>query len=225
MRSPMLRVAFLAVYVLSVYAQTFTTIDALGETVVEVLTLNRGGLPTTEILSTVTTTSPATSPTTSPTTTLPTTTLPTTTAKTATTTSPTTTATTTTPLQQGPVGQPPATTAGGGTGTTIAFQYTTTNAAGMLLLSAMPPSSFDICAGATVVEQATFIPTFAPTTEPVPASSGTILDYSEWLGMVGTNTVAASSGVSPRWTPERKWFGMAIAILTGVVGGAWLVMA
>ncbi|KAI0951611.1 hypothetical protein AcW1_008614 [Taiwanofungus camphoratus] len=208
MRSPMLRVAFLAVYVLSVYAQTFTTIDALGETVVEVLTLNRGGLPTTEILSTVTTTSPATSPTTSPTTTLPTTTLPTTTAKTATTTSPTTTATTTTPLQQGPVGQPPATTAGGGTGTTIAFQYTTTNAA-----------------GATVVEQATFIPTFAPTTEPVPASSGTILDYSEWLGMVGTNTVAASSGVSPRWTPERKWFGMAIAILTGVVGGAWLVMA
>ncbi|KAJ8586256.1 hypothetical protein M405DRAFT_864732 [Rhizopogon salebrosus TDB-379] len=97
------------------YAQTVTTTNAAGETVVEVVTLLPAGVLTTDILQTIT--GPV---------------LPTTTAATTSTTSNTilqTLSTTSTTKQQGPVGQPAPTTnltPGGPT----PYTYTTTNAAG-----------------------------------------------------------------------------------------------
>ncbi|TCD65558.1 hypothetical protein EIP91_002522 [Steccherinum ochraceum] len=94
-------VAFFAL-LLSALAQTLTTTDALGNTIIENVTLNPAGIPTTQTLSTVTAAlaAPAAA----------------------------TTATTTTPEgQQGPVGQPPVTS---GPAPPTVYQYTTTDANG-----------------------------------------------------------------------------------------------
>lgn len=72
----------------------------------------------------------------------------------------------------------------------------------------------------------TFTPTFITTSTFVSAPPGTILDYSSWRGLVGTNTVAPEiSAASPRWALQHKWLGIASGVCAGVVGGAWLVLA
>ncbi|PCH42599.1 hypothetical protein WOLCODRAFT_163908 [Wolfiporia cocos MD-104 SS10] len=196
MRSVLVRACLAALLALFAYAQTETAVNTLGETVVEVITLNNVGLPTTETLSTitgaVTTTTPGTTSTTPSTTS--------TTSTTATTQAVEATATTTTPPQ---VVEQPAPTAAGMT----TYYYTTTNAA-----------------GSTVVLLGTFTPTFAPTTTPIYPSTGSILQYSDWLSMIGTSTAALSGSVS-RWKLSDNMICMGIGPLAGLIGGAWLVLA
>ncbi|KAI0759578.1 hypothetical protein BD413DRAFT_596287 [Trametes elegans] len=171
--------ALCALCAVSVRAQTITTIDDLGQTVIEAITVDPlEGLPTTQTLQTLTTV-------------------------------PTTTSTTTqAPAgQQGPVGQPAATTANA---QATVYTYTTTNAA-----------------GETVDVEDTFTPTFSTTSTWASAPPGTILDYSAWQSMVGTNTVAATdiSAASGRWSLQPRWMGVATSLCVGIAGGALLVLA
>ena len=99
-------------------------------------------------------------------------------------------------VNQGPVGQPGTTPTG-----QIVYYYTTTNAVGQ-----------------TTVLQATFTPTFPATRVPSAPSSGTILQYSQWLSMVGTNTVTPSI-LSSRAGPSL----LVDALKTTVVGGLAIV--
>ncbi|KZT19225.1 hypothetical protein NEOLEDRAFT_1142324 [Neolentinus lepideus HHB14362 ss-1] len=165
--------------------------------IVEIITVTTDllGLPTTRTLETL----PYTATTTTPTTTAPTTTAPTTTTPLVQTT-PTTTTTTTPPMV---VGQPGATP---GTGA-IPYQYTTTNAA-----------------GATIVVQDTFTPSFALITSVAPTSTGSVLDYSQWLSSVGTNTVAAHSisSASAMWGPSGAFWGAAITSILFLWPGSGL---
>ncbi|KII93919.1 hypothetical protein PLICRDRAFT_171621 [Plicaturopsis crispa FD-325 SS-3] len=119
----------------------------------------------------------------------------------------TTTAATEQPVvNAGPVGQPAATT---GTGVTI-YTYTTTDANGV-----------------TTAVVDTFTPTYPPTVAVTPTGTGTVLPYSQWLSMVGTNTVAANavSAGERRWRVERSAVGVSIGVLVGIGSGAWLALA
>ncbi|THH08916.1 hypothetical protein EW145_g2380 [Phellinidium pouzarii] len=177
-----------------VRAQTQTVTDAFGDTVVEAITLNPAGLATTQTLETLTLAAATTAPTT--------TTTPVTTTTPATTTAPTRT---TTP-NQGPVGQPPATT---GTGQTI-FTYTTTDVD-----------------GDTTLVVATFTPTFNTVTVlPTQTFTGTVLGFSSWLSLVGTNTVASDLNASSAHVGPvaGKVWGIGAALLVSALGGAWLAI-
>ncbi|KAH9848444.1 hypothetical protein C2E23DRAFT_763747 [Lenzites betulinus] len=170
MRSFAYVAAFLALCARSVSAQTTTVVDALGETVVELITLDLQGLPSTQTLQTLTTT------------------------------------TTAADGQQGPVGQPAATATDAGP--TI-YTYTTTDAA-----------------GDTVAVVDTFTPTFAATSPLSSIPAGTVIPYSSWLSLVGTNTVAAEvNSAVPRWALQHQWLGIATSLCAGVAGGAWLAFA
>lgn len=123
-----------------------------------------------------------------------------------TTTTPTTPTTTPAPVQQGPVGQPAPTTDAGQT----VYVYTTTDANGDL-------EEFT----------ATFTPSYQPLSTAPFTTTGTVLSYSDWLGLVGTNTVAAqqpSSGMT-QWAVPSAMFKIAAGVAAGVLGGAWLVFA
>ncbi|OBZ72234.1 hypothetical protein A0H81_07446 [Grifola frondosa] len=172
MRTSLLLAILSTFCVLSVYTQTITTTDDVGETVVEVITVDPVlGLPTTEILQTLTST--------------------------------TSTTTTTPDVQGGPVGQPAVTSAG-----PTVYVYTTTDAV-----------------GDTIDVTATFTATFQ-TSVFTPQSTGTILQYSQWLSMVGSNTVAPSQNAAlAPWNVDRTWIVIAVGTLTGVLGGAGLVFA
>ncbi|KAH9925522.1 uncharacterized protein B0H18DRAFT_1008810 [Fomitopsis serialis] len=117
MRSALLKAVFATVFALSAYAQTITTTNALGLTVVELITLNPLGLATTETLSTLTgaTTRTTTTP--------------------LTTTTPT--ATTTAATQNGGAVEDSPT---GGAATQTVYQYSTTDAAGLSTCSLAPTS-------------------------------------------------------------------------------------
>ncbi|TDL25644.1 hypothetical protein BD410DRAFT_784684 [Rickenella mellea] len=106
--------------------------------------------------------------------------------------------------QQGPVGQPPPTVAGGVT----TYKYTTTDANGDM----------------TVIHD-TFTPSFATTGTPAkPTLSGTIMQYSAFLSMVGNNTVPVSNNaITPLKIPSHVW-GIAAVVLAGALGGAWTVL-
>ncbi|EPQ54145.1 hypothetical protein GLOTRDRAFT_139526 [Gloeophyllum trabeum ATCC 11539] len=99
------------------------------------------------------------------------------------------TTTTTTPVPQ-VVGQPGPSPATGA----IPYQYTT------------------VVAGATQVIQDTYTPTFPVITPVIPTSTGTVLDYSQWLSMVGTNTVASEkiAGATGTWRPSAPFWGVAV---------------
>ena len=104
---------------------------------------------------------------------------------------------------QGPVGQPgPAP-----SGAPIVYQYTTTDSNGQ-----------------TTVIIDTFTPSFAPTgSAPLPSDSGTILNYSSWLSIIGTNTVPPSNSAVARWKiPIQASLGIATSIL-GVFTGALII--
>ena len=113
---------------------------------------------------------------------------------------------TTTDLNQGPVGQPVPT----GAATPTVYTYTTTNAAGQTT---------------GVVD--TFTPTFYQSQQSPTLLTGTILNYSSWLAMVGTNTAASSSqqasGANIKYL-SRGSYGMLLAFLSSIVGGTWLVL-
>jgi len=116
---------------------------------------------------------------------------------------------TSTPVQQtttnpGPVGVPAA--AGGGGGDTP-YTYTTTNAQGL-----------------TTAVAAIFTPSFSTAPYTSPTSSGTVMDYSAWLSLIGTNTVAATSAAGERWHFDNRLWGVAAALSAGVLGGAWVTL-
>ncbi|TBU41344.1 hypothetical protein BD309DRAFT_1082157 [Dichomitus squalens] len=118
------------------------------------------------------------------------------------------TTTTTTPAQAagpGPVGQPQTQQAAGPT----IYTYTTTDAAGNT---------------EAVVD--TFTPSFGPTTGgSITAAPGTIINYSSWRASVGSNTVAVVSAGTSRWTVDKWWAGIGVALCAGITGGAWLALA
>ncbi|KAH8112665.1 hypothetical protein DFH11DRAFT_1545630 [Phellopilus nigrolimitatus] len=90
------------------------------------------------------------------------------------------------------------------------FQYTTTDAE-----------------GDTTVIQATFTPSFNTiVVSPSQTFTGTVLGYSQWLSLVGTNTVAADSASSggPKLHHVSRTLSVGAALLAGAMGGAWLVI-
>ena len=114
---------------------------------------------------------------------------------------------TTTTQNQGPVAQPAATETGQTT-----YVYTTTDAD-----------------GDTTVIQAIFTPSFIESTVlPSETFTGTVLGYSQWLSIIGTNTVAANdvaSGAGSIGIFRERWpWTAAAGALIGAVGGAWLVL-
>ncbi|KAG6334113.1 hypothetical protein ID866_4975 [Astraeus odoratus] len=79
------------------------------------------------------------------------------------------------------------------------YTYTTTNAA-----------------GETIAVVATFTPTGPQTILPTPTTTGTVLDYSSWLGMIGTNTVAANAA-GQAWLPiATGWYCLVVMVLTSL---------
>lgn len=180
--------------------QLLTTVNPAGVTIVEQVTTNAFGQPLTQTLQTLGQGTSTTATSTSPTTT------PTTTGTTPTTTN---TRTTTTPNQQGPVvGQPGTTplTPGGPT----PYTYTTTDANGDFV---------------TVL--ATFTPSF--TTIPVtPTGTGTVLQYSQWLSQIGTNTGALGQPVASQSANRASRAIVNIRLLSGVVlagvVGGWVLI-
>ncbi|TFK47742.1 hypothetical protein OE88DRAFT_1665354 [Heliocybe sulcata] len=103
------------------------------------------------------------------------------------------------------VGAPGATP---GTGA-IPYQYTTTNAA-----------------GATIVVPDTFTPSFAIITSVAPTTTGTVLDYSQWQSMVGTNTVADASvsSATGTWKPSRAFWAAALSSMVSLWSGLHLLL-
>ena len=116
----------------------------------------------------------------------------------------TTPPTLTTDEQRGPVGQPAPTI----TGQVTSYRYTTTDADGN-----------------TVVLSDIFTPSFPPTQPPPPPTlTGSILDFNEWLSVIGTNTVPVlASGAEP-WRVPAGAYKIAAGMVTGIIGGAMLVL-
>lgn len=118
----------------------------------------------------------------------------------------TSTTSTSADLGQGPVGQPAPT----GAATPTVYTYTTTNANGQ-----------------TVGVVDTFTPTFYQSQQSPTLLTGTILNYSSWLSMVGTNTAVSSpqqvNGANIKYMSGGSC-GMLLAFLSSVVGGTWLVL-
>ncbi|KAK7005711.1 hypothetical protein R3P38DRAFT_3039144 [Favolaschia claudopus] len=191
-------------------AQTVTTTDALGETVIENLTVDLNGLPTTVILETLTGVAAA--------------------ATTLTTTDaagdtlievvatdadgdPVTRTIQTIPAAadpvgqgQGPVGQPGPT---GVPGAPTPFTYTTTDAD-----------------GATRKVVATFTPTFPGTVTPQQTFQATVLDYSAYTAnyITAQAQAAANQNAASKRTPA--WWAPCLTVLVGcVAGGAFLLGA
>jgi len=114
------------------------------------------------------------------------------------------TTTSTTPIQIGPVGQPASQPAAGGP---TPYTYTTTDANGK-----------------TVALVGTFTPTGPATVLPIPTTTGTVLNYSQWQSMVGTNTIPANAASRISTPITTGWYYFVATTFTGLVGGAWLVI-
>lgn len=112
---------------------------------------------------------------------------------------------TTTAQQVGPVGQPASAPAVPGGPTP--YDYTTTDANGN-----------------TVVLQGVFTPTGPQTVLPVQSTTGTILGYSQWLSIIGTNTAPASAARRMSMPVATGWYYFAATAFAGLVGGAWLII-
>ncbi|EMD33302.1 hypothetical protein CERSUDRAFT_117925 [Gelatoporia subvermispora B] len=190
-------ISALALGVLSVLGQTITTTDDLGETVVEVITTDPVLLIPTTEIL-ETITGPSTTALSTPA------------LSTPAVSTPAAAAVPTTPaaqqVQQGPVGAPPPTPA---VQEPTVYTYTTTDGN-----------------GDTVALTAIFTPT-SPAALTHSTTAGTILQYSQWLSLIGTNTVPATTNAAAPapLSLEHRWFGMAAGTLVGVLGGAWLVLA
>ncbi|KAA1467427.1 hypothetical protein DENSPDRAFT_926599 [Dentipellis sp. KUC8613] len=111
------------------------------------------------------------------------------------------------PVQQGPVGQPGPTAAQGET----PFVYTTTDADG----------------DPTVVQDV-FTPSFPATTPADIPSTGTILGYSEWLGMIGNATSELNKPVGTQVVDGgsiSRPLSVLCSLLAGLAAGAALVFS
>ncbi|KAF9243560.1 hypothetical protein BU15DRAFT_43122 [Melanogaster broomeanus] len=182
----------LLLWAVAANAQTLTVTNNVGATVVEYVTQNAVGVPTTQILQTISNTLDSLTSSTPRTTSNPL----------LQNTSPT--ATSTTPVQVGPVGQPASEPPAGGP---TPYTYTTTNAD-----------------GETIEVVGTFTPTGPATVLPTPTTTGSILNYSQWQSMVGTNTLAANAASRISTPVTTGWYYVVATTFTGLVGGAWLVM-
>ncbi|KAF7376330.1 Protein kinase domain-containing protein [Mycena sanguinolenta] len=143
-------------------AETITTVDPAGDTVVEYLTGDGQGVTVTQILQTLPAANPA---------------------------------------GQGPVGQPGTT---GAAGAPTPFTYTTTNAD-----------------GETRQVVATFTPSFAPTVVPSLTFQATVLDYSAYTASYGTAQQAAAQNSALR---NGGWWGLGLSGLISVAGGAYMLL-
>ncbi|KAF8838597.1 hypothetical protein BDN67DRAFT_1004199 [Paxillus ammoniavirescens] len=175
-------------------AQTETVI-ANGATVVEVVTENALGNPTTLIVQTIISSSNPLNSLTSSTPLTPSNPLLQTTVPIA---------TSTTPVQVGPVGQPATQPPAGGP---TPYTYTTTNAN-----------------GETVAVEGIFTPTGPPTVLPPVTTTGTILNYSQWQSIVGTHTQPANAASRVSTPITTGWYHLVATTFAGLAGGAWLVM-
>ncbi|KAF8224134.1 hypothetical protein L208DRAFT_1410701 [Tricholoma matsutake] len=189
MRRPLL--ACFALFTLSTHGQTVTTVDGAGHTIVEVITV-ANGLPTTQVVQTLTSLASSLSNSNSASTTTLSTTTSSTTASSLST-------VTTSLAQQGPVGQPAPTVIQPG-GVTP-YVYTT------------------VVGGVTQVLSDNFTPSSPPTVLPSVGSSGSIMPYSVYLSIYGPqSTSPANSGAGKLlkvWWGEYlvivvvgAWFGM-----------------
>ncbi|KAI5998824.1 hypothetical protein EDD15DRAFT_2242061 [Pisolithus albus] len=88
------------------------------------------------------------------------------------------------------------------------YTYTTTNALGQ-----------------TVALQGIFTPTGPATVLPTPTTTGTILDYSSWLAMVGTNTVAANAASGMSLSIATGWYCLVVMVMAGLASGTWIVIS
>ncbi|KAG6916077.1 hypothetical protein DXG01_008551 [Tephrocybe rancida] len=178
----MRRTLFVACLAVFTYAQTVTVADGAGNTVGEVLTTDLLGNPTTSTISTI---APAVTSQTIPSTTSAVTTAP------------------TQQGQQGPVGQPQATsfTPGG----TTPYTYTT------------------VVNGVTTAVADVFTPTRPATQQPSIGASGTILDYSSWLSEFGPTTTA-SAGTNGAVPVGGQRSTLASTILLGLTVGMGLML-
>lgn len=113
--------------------------------------------------------------------------------------------TTSTSPQVGPVGQPATTPAVAGGETP--YTYTTTDANGN-----------------QVVMQGVFTPTSPQTVLPVPTTTGTVLGYSQWLSIIGTYTAPPNAAYRTSTSLATGWYYFAATTLTGLIGGAWLII-
>ena len=110
----------------------------------------------------------------------------------------------TTDPQQGPVGQPAPTIPGQIT----SYRYTTTDANGQ-----------------TIVLSDIFTPSFPPTQPiPAPTTTGSILQLSEWLSLVGTNTVPVPLSNAEPWRIPTGAYKIVAGLVSGLMGGAMLVI-
>ncbi|KAL4066798.1 hypothetical protein V8B97DRAFT_1948992 [Scleroderma yunnanense] len=121
-------------------------------------------------------------------------------------TSTSTTTTSTSPLGGGVNEQPQSEplTPGGPT----PYSYTTTNAAGN-----------------PIVVQGIFTPTAPATVLPSPTTTGTIINYSSWLGMVGTNTVPANAASHVSLSIATGWYCLVVMVLASLASGTWIVVS
>ncbi|KAI6107912.1 hypothetical protein F5141DRAFT_1119338 [Pisolithus sp. B1] len=108
-----------------------------------------------------------------------------------------------------------ATQAAGGGGVVAAtpggptpYTYTTTNAL-----------------GETVAMEGIFTPTGPATVLPTPTTTGTILNYSSWLALVGTNTVAANAASRISQSIATGWYCFVVMVIAGLASGAWIVIS
>ena len=70
----------------------------------------------------------------------------------------------------------------------------------------------------------TFTPTFYTAQQSPATISGTVLDYSQWLSMIGTNTVPAAQATGGQITLlPSALYGVLGAAVSCVLSGAWLV--
>lgn len=70
----------------------------------------------------------------------------------------------------------------------------------------------------------TFTPTFFTAQQSPATISGTVLDYSQWLSMIGTNTVPAAQATGGQITLlPSALYGVLGAAVSCVLSGAWLV--
>ncbi|KAJ7116313.1 hypothetical protein C8R44DRAFT_792145 [Mycena epipterygia] len=199
---------FFALFLPFALAQTTTTtVDAAGETVVEIISTDVNGLPSTSIISTVV---PGVAVT-----------------QTVTTTdaagetvvevitgdgqgnTATQTIQTITPVAQpvGPVGQPGPT--DGTAGAPTPYTYTTTDAA-----------------GDTIPVVATFTPSFATTVMPSLTFKATVLDYSVYTASYVTAQVATGGNSNSNGARQQSaaWWAPCVSVLTGMIGGMVLLL-
>lgn len=84
--------------------------------------------------------------------------------------------------------------------------------------------------GATIGVVDTFTPIFAPSTPYTPVSTGTVLQYSQWLSMVGGTSAAAAaaselSSGSQSLRLDGSWLFTTTGCLAGIMTGVWVVLA